>query len=150
MRTIQRDIVGAFIFTSDEKLLLGKGGVFADSLYVPGGGIEQNESLEEAVIREILEETGIDLKDEKIEKLEGVNQGESEKVLRDTGERVFVKMKFHDYLVILEKTSSQINLQLDDDFTDAGWHDVSSLGKLKLSPATLSRLQSLGYLNIHS
>lgn len=64
MRTIQRDIVGAFIFSSDNKLLLGKsikGGVYPDYWIVPGGGMEPDETKVEAVKRETLEETGIDI-----------------------------------------------------------------------------------------
>ena len=63
MRTIHRDIVGGFIFSKDNKLLLGKnrkGGVYEGSFVVPGGGIEEGETKEIALQREMKEETGID------------------------------------------------------------------------------------------
>ncbi|MBX6334015.1 NUDIX domain-containing protein [Candidatus Saccharibacteria bacterium] len=61
MRTIKRDVVGAFIFSSDNKILLGKsrkGGVYHGTWMVPGGGIEEGETMRDAVIREIREEVG--------------------------------------------------------------------------------------------
>ncbi len=78
MRTIQRNIVGAFIFSSDGKLLLGKnrkGGVYPGLWTVPGGGIKEGETKLAALKREILEETGVDITDAKIERLEGVLTG---------------------------------------------------------------------------
>ena len=64
MRTIQRDIVGGFIFSADGKLLLGKnrkGGVYEGLFVVPGGGVDTGETKPQALRREMLEETGIDI-----------------------------------------------------------------------------------------
>jgi len=145
MRTIQREIVGAFIFSKDNKILLGKAGVFSDSWSVPGGGIEYGETLREALNREILEETGIDITNASIKELDEVNSASSEKVLRDTKERVNVDMNFHDYQVQLDVLSGDIELILDDDFTGAEWHATDSLDELNLAPGTSKRLLSLGY-----
>ena len=57
MRTIKRDIAGAFIFSNDNHVLLGKnikGGVYEDLWVVPGGGIDEGESKVEAARRELL------------------------------------------------------------------------------------------------
>lgn len=96
-----REIVGAFIFSNDDKVLLGHGAVYGDHWYVPGGGIEDQDKApteaqtrRNALIREILEETGIDIRNETITQLPGVQTGQSEKVLRDSGERVLVEMTF--------------------------------------------------------
>ena len=94
MRTIDRDIVGAFIFSKDDQILLGKGGVYPGKWIVPGGGIEPGETKLAALKREILEETGIDISGDKVEALKEVLEGESQKTLRDSGERVLVKMRF--------------------------------------------------------
>jgi len=63
MRTIYRDIVGAFIFSKDGYTLHGKStrGTYDGCWIVPGGGIEDGESKEEAGNREILEEVGLDI-----------------------------------------------------------------------------------------
>ncbi len=149
LRTIKRDIVGAFIFSSDGKLLLGKnikGGVYPDHWVIPGGGIEPNETKIDALKREIKEETGIDITTAEIEQIEGVLNGQSEKVLRETGEKVLVDMDFYNFKVTLQEKTDTVELIHEDDFTDAQWFDVKELGDLKLSPPTVTTLQKIGIL----
>lgn len=149
MRTIQRKIVGAFIFSNDNKLLLGKsvkGGVYPDCWIVPGGGVEPDETKVEAVKREILEETGIDISSAKIEQIEGALSGQSEKTLRETGEKVLVEMKFYNYKVMLNELAHSVTLKHEDDFIEAEWFGLGELKSLKLSPPTTTTLQKLGYL----
>jgi 8-oxo-dGTP pyrophosphatase MutT (NUDIX family) len=149
MRTIERDIVGAFIFSSDKKVLLGnnkKGGVYQDQLVVPGGGIEEGEPKLDALKREILEETGIDISDAVVTEIDKVSVGESEKTLRDTGERVLVKMRFHDFKVQLHDISSQVELKFEDDYEAAKWYTPDDLAGLEMSPATKETLQKLGFI----
>lgn len=149
MRTIERDIVGAFIFSSDAKVLLGhnkKGGVYQDQLVVPGGGIEEGESKSNALKREILEETGIDITDAVISEIEGVSVGESEKTLRDTGEKVLVKMQFHDFEVQLGVNSSEVELKFEDDYEAAQWYAPEELVNAEMSPATMATLRKLEFI----
>jgi 8-oxo-dGTP diphosphatase len=149
MRTITRDIVGAFIFSRDGKLLMGKshkGGVYSKSWIIPGGGVEDGETKIEALRREILEETGIDIKSSEVSKIEGALRGQSEKNLRDTGERVLVNMNFYNYKVIIDKDSSDITLKTDDDFIEARWFSQPELSSVQMSPPSLETLKKLGYL----
>lgn len=149
MRTIQRNIVGAFILSSDNKLLLGKsikGGVYPGCWIVPGGGVEPDETKVEAVKRETLEETGIDISEASIEQIEGALSGQSEKVLRETGEKVMVEMKFYNFKVILTETANSVTLTHEDDFIEAEWFSIDELKNLKLSPPTITTLQKLGCL----
>ena len=145
VRTIQREIVGAFIFSADEKILLGNAGVFSDSWSVPGGGIEEGETNTEAVNREIMEETGIDISKQEVIAIDLVNSASSEKVLRDTKERVFVEMNFHDFTVHMKQVANKIKVVSADDFTNATWHDIDSLKAINLAPGTKKRLAQLGY-----
>ncbi len=146
MRTIQRDIVGAFIFSSDKKILLGKGGVYKDCWLVPGGGIEPGETSEEAVIREVLEETGIDISHFKLQPMNGALSGESEKTLRDTQEKVLVAMNFYNYTVEIPIPSEQIKLITVDDFLEPRWFRSDELYHVELSPPTKTSLIKIGFI----
>ncbi len=91
MKTINRDIVSALIYSLDNKILMGKkdpnkGGVYIDCWHIPGGGLDENEDMVEALKREIFEETGIIIKDAKL--IDDIGKGVSEKILEDTKEKV--------------------------------------------------------------
>ncbi len=148
MREFDREIVGAFIVSSDEKVLLGYSGTFEGKYVVPGGGIEPGESNLEAVNREIFEETGINIAEFEVVELPDRDycNGTSEKTQRDTGERVLVHMKFTDFLVRIPKLSGEIEVILNDDFTKAIWMGTSELAINKFSTSIASRLKELGYL----
>lgn len=149
MRTIQRDIVGAFIFSKDDKFLIGKstkGGVYADQWIIPGGGIEESETKLTALKRELLEETGLVVDDEFIEQLDEVHSGESEKTLRETGERVHVQMRFYNFVIKLPETAANVSLKTDDDFVSPCWVARDELKTVDLSPPTITILKLLGYI----
>jgi 8-oxo-dGTP pyrophosphatase MutT (NUDIX family) len=146
MRTIKRDIVGAFIFSGDNKLLLGKTGVYKGEWVIPGGGINDNETKMQALRREMLEETGLDINDYKVEVVEGAISGQSEKKLRDTGEHVKVDMTFYNYVLRLPKPAAEIKVKTDDDFIDASWFTMEEIKRMPVSAPTITTLKKLGYL----
>ena len=55
--------VGVFVFNQEDKLLLLKSHKWPGKYVVPGGHVELGERLEDAVIRETKEETGLDVYD---------------------------------------------------------------------------------------
>lgn len=113
---------------------------------VPGGGAEPGETMLQAVIREIREEVGIDISAAKIEELSWVSTGQSEKVLRETGERVLVDMTFHDFKVQLSVKAANVALAFEDDLAIAQWFTMTELVDLTLSLATKHILEKMGCL----
>jgi len=55
--------VGALIFNSKDQLFLMKSHKWRDNYVVPGGHIELGETLKDALIREVKEETNLDIYD---------------------------------------------------------------------------------------
>lgn len=53
--------VGALIFNRENRALLVKSDKWRDKYAIPGGHIELGETMEEALRREIVEETGLDI-----------------------------------------------------------------------------------------
>lgn len=149
MRTVHRDIVGAFIFSKDDNFLIGKstkGGVYEDQWIIPGGGVEEGETKLDALKRELLEETGLVIADEIIEQLDEVHSGESEKTLRETGERVYVEMQFYNFVIKLPETAANVLLKTEDDFINPRWVARDELKTVDLSPPTITILKILSYL----
>jgi len=146
MRTIQRDIAGALLFSNDGHVLIGKnvkGGVYEDLWVVPGGGIDEGETKEDAVVREILEEVGIDISDAFVELVDFPQTGTAEKTLRDTGERVLVEMTFYNFTAKFDKPAQDIPIILEDDFGHAEWVPIEKLAELSYSPSVEQLLKFL-------
>lgn len=67
------NVVSAFIYDSNENILIVKNRK-GDSFYwsLPGGAVEGEETLEQAVIREVKEETGFDIAVDKLHSIREV------------------------------------------------------------------------------
>ncbi len=151
MRTINREIVSALIFSSDGKLLMGmkdpkSGGVYAGCWHIPGGGVDDGETQLQALRREMLEEVGIDSNDCKVELADDKGTGETEKTLKDTGERVICKMRFNVYRVDASKAATDVKLKSSDDLVKLEWIDLKQLGNYKLTPPSVTLFARLGLL----
>jgi 8-oxo-dGTP pyrophosphatase MutT (NUDIX family) len=151
MRTITRDIVAILIFSRDGKLLQGKkdpvhGGVYADCWHIPGGGVEDGEDYIPAVIREAKEEVGVLLRPDQIALVDDRGAGESEKVLKETGERVLCQMKFFVYKAVLNSNAVEVPVILSDDLVEYRWFGKEELKKAKLTPPSVALFTRLGYL----
>jgi nucleoside triphosphatase len=145
MKSIHRNIVGAFIFSNDGYILLGmnqSGGVYDGEWTIPGGGVEAFENNLQALEREIAEEVGIDISEGIIEQL-GSKNGESLATSKDTGERILIKMSFNDYKVTLPKAANDIKLTSGDDFSSARWFMVDEIINLKIAAPAKKTLQLL-------
>lgn len=151
MRRIKREIVAAMIFSKDGKLFQGrkdpaKGGVYPDAWHIPGGGIEEGENAMTALIREIKEETGIDISPYRIELIDDVGRGESEKTLK-SGERVICEMEFDVYKVVIEdKNADEIIAMPGGDLVECAWRGIADLKGIPLTPPSKELFTRLGYI----
>lgn len=151
MRTITRDIVGALIISSDNKVLLGRtapkaGGVYSGKWVIPGGGIEPGETKLQALQREVREETQLDITGLKPELVDDAASGESEKNLKETGERVLVKMQFIDYRIVLNEPAAKSGAAPTEELVELVWVAFGDLPSTDLSPPTIELLKKLGYM----
>ncbi len=153
MRKIHRDIVSALIISKDEKLFMGKkdpngGGVYSDCWHIPGGGVDEEKDKVQALVREIKEETGIDISNYKIKLVDDEGKGVSTRKLKDTGEIVECEMTFFVYKISVdEKVANEIKISLDDDLVEYEWVNLSNLSEYKLAPPSIKLFTKLGWLN---
>jgi 8-oxo-dGTP diphosphatase len=113
--------VSAAIFHNGKVLIVRRGRAPAKGVYtLPGGGVELGETLEQAVIREVREETALDI--EPVE-LVGFRQA----IARDAAGRV------ERHFVILPFAARYVGgeLALNEELAEADWRDPSALGGLK-------------------
>lgn len=151
MRTIKRTIVSALIFSKDGKLFMGQkdpnnGGVYSDCWHIPGGGINNEETKKNALIREIKEETGIDISSEKIKLIDDQGTGISEKNLKDTDEKVLCEMQFNVYQINLNDKSENIKINLSDDLFKYKWFKTTELKNVNLTPPSIKLFRKLGLI----
>lgn len=149
MRTIQREIASAFIFSKDGYILLGKnavGGVYQNKWLIPGGGVDDSESLYDALKREVREEVGFDVDEASVEPFPNVISGKSERKAEGSDEVIMVEMNFNDFIVRFPKPASELVPALNDDFAYAEWVPEHDLGDREFSPGTHQRLQELGLI----
>ncbi len=149
MRTVKRDIVAAVIFSSDNYVLLGKKDpnvkMYFDAWGIPGGGVEEGETRERALQREIYEETGIDINGQSVELIEDTNSDIVEKVL-PSGETVLCDMKFFTYVVKLDKNANEVKVVTTDDLIECKWILKDQLQDVKLNKPTIWLFKKMGLL----
>jgi len=149
MREIERDIVAGVIVSSDNKILMGKGhdgSVYKDCWLIPGGGVDEGETKIQTLVREVKEEASLDVSAYEAELVEDAATGESEKTLRDTGERVLVHMHFFTYRINVPLLAEDIKVQAGDDLAELAWVPIDKLAEYKLSPPSENLFKKLGYL----
>lgn len=112
--------VSAAVFRDGRVLLVRRARPPAQALFtLPGGAVEIGESLAQAVVREVLEETALTIRPVGL-------AGHSEVIGRDPDGRVerhFVVLAFAARWIAGEPV-------LDPELADAGWHDPAAVAAL--------------------
>lgn len=113
-------------------LTLKRSGCYVGQLDLPGGGIEFGETPDEALMRELLEELGLEARGFKLAGSYGHNQLVEEE-----------KLDFHHLAIVyrVEEYEWIKGAEAEEEFD---WYGVNELGKLNLTPIT--RMALSGYL----
>ena len=139
--------IGAYgLVIKNNKILLikKKGGPYDGKLDLPGGTIEFDESIEDALKRELLEEVGIEILDYNLFDVVSTN---IKWIYKD--ELVETKHIAILYLINDYKNDIKENIEIteiNDDSMGAEYFDISKLTKEQLSNIALLGLQKLNFM----
>lgn len=99
----------------------------------PGGGIKFGETIEQAVAREVKEETGLNV--------------EAGKILT-VGEAIEEDKDIHRVVVVYEAKIKNGVVKASDDAADIMWISLEKIPEMEknISPYTISNLKTLGYI----
>lgn len=127
-----RVAVGAVVFKDERVLLVKRGQPPAEDLWaIPGGSVKIGESLQEAAQREILEETGVQIR--------AVDPIYTFDVIeRDAAGKV----RFHYVIVDLAADYVMGKPSPGDDAADARWVSAEEFNRLKVSAETVKLLKT--------
>ncbi len=130
-QTFPEPTVGVFIFNPDNRLLLLKSHKWPGKYVVPGGHVELGERLEDAVLRETKEETGLD-----VYNLEFINFQEFIYDPSFWKPRHFI---FFDYACKTQSTDVQLNHEAEDHI----WVPLEEAAQLPLDAYTRTSVDKL-------
>ena len=124
--------VGALIFERARILLVERGNApLAGYWSLPGGGVEAGERLEDAVVREILEETGLRVKADSLATV-------FERIMPDESGAC----EYHYVLVDFYCKIVGGDLRPGDDSRDVRWFEIEALDGLLLTAGTRAVIET--------
>jgi 8-oxo-dGTP diphosphatase len=125
--------VGALIFDDRQRVLLVERGraPLAGEWSLPGGLVETGERLEDAVVRETWEETGLNVEAASIATV-------FERIMLDEAEGC----EYHYVLIDFYCTVAGGDLRPGDDSRRVAWFEMDSLGDLRMTDGTLDVIET--------
>ena len=135
--------IGAYgvIISSDKIALIRKArGGYKGKLDLPGGGIEHTETPSEALVREIMEEVGVNVEGYSLLDVTSTN------ITWEMEPSLFEDL--HHIGILYQVNIDNLNLKKDADGIDsdgADWYKIEDLSRDMLSPFTIYSLEKLGY-----
>ncbi len=131
-----RVAVGGVVFRDGRVLLVRRGKPPSEGEWaIPGGSVELGETLQEAVAREILEETGI-----------SIRVGEPVHVFEDVRRDEAGRIRFHYVILDFEGEFLSGEVNAADDARDARWVSRKEFLQLNLNNKTIHLMKKLGFL----
>lgn len=128
----QRPLLGVSVclFHREDVLLVGRGrGAFAGLLSFPGGRVEFGETLADAALRELQEETGIRAQELRFLRLH---------------EAIDVAAGIHAVIAVFHgSVEDQAGLQAASDAASAAFHPLAEIGRLESKGRTTPGLASI-------
>ena len=123
-------VVGALIFNQENKIFLMKSHKWKNKYVIPGGHVELGEKMEDALIREIKEETGLDIFDIKF-------------IIYDEFifDKAFWKKKHFILFDFVCKTNST-DVKLDSEGQEYIWVDIKEALNLPIEPYTRKTIEA--------
>lgn len=123
--------VGAVILNSENKVLICESNKWNQKFVIPGGHIEAGEKMEETLVREVKEETGLDVYDIKIL---GITESIYSKSFQNQKHFIFVDF-------ICRSDSDQVILNEEADSYQ--WIELSEIEDYELEEFTANLLKEL-------
>ncbi len=154
MRTFEKDVAGAIIFSQDERILMGmkkpgNNGVYGGYWILPGGIVEDGQTPLETLSHEIPDETNLDLSAYEAAFVDDSGEDTAELTL-STGETILYQMRFSIYRFILGGAAADIDVRPGDELARLDWAAIQNLPNYNLCPPSVKLFQKLGYISFQS
>ena len=132
MDKLRPKVGSAVLVEHNGKFLLGKRDKknYFGYWIIPGGGVKWGETIKEAAIREIKEETGLDIEIKKL-------------ICHE--ELMNIPDNYHKIVFFYLAKPKHTNITVNDDISDAGFFSIEEIKSMKIAESVELVLKKAGY-----